>query len=269
MKENFKRKILRPFKYAYLYTLAPISILFQRFFRTIDEQNYYSSRALVVSQVNNEAFSKYKNIYNGKDIVIIASGPSLNKYIPIKNTINIAVNRSFLYEKVNVDYIFMMDYVAVKDYIEMANKPPYKNIPKFYGLFNKYVYGFKELRMPRIPESLAIRHNATRFYAYLNRSGIANYEREIDRNWVAGNGGIASVAAQFALFTNPKRLYLVGCDCSSGYFNSKNGNNARYMIAYWKQFKDFANEFYPDTEIISVNPVGLKGLFKDLYQDVE
>ena len=266
MAESLIKKIVRPFKYAYLYTLAPFSIFIQKFIRTVDEQNYYTSRAIVVNQVNSEAFSKYKNIYNGKDIVIIASGPSLNDYIPIENAINISVNRSFLNEKIKSDYIFMMDYVAVKDYIEKANEEPYKNIPKFYGIVHNRIYGFKEMRMVSIPESLAIRHNATRFYAYLNRSGVANYEREIDKNWVAGDGGIAIVAAQFALFTNPKRIYLVGCDCSSGYYNTKKGPKSTYIVNYWKQFKRFADEFYPETEILSVNPVGLKGMFTDFEQ---
>ena len=33
----------------------------------------------------------------------------------------------------------------------------------------------------------------------------------------------------------------------------------------WKELKRFAEVYYPTTEIISVNPVGLRGMFKDLY----
>ena len=29
--------------------------------------------------------------------------------------------------------------------------------------------------------------------------------------------------------------------------------------------KDFVDDYYPDIKIISVNPVGLKGLFEDMY----
>ncbi len=260
------KKIVRFFKYLYLFFIAPFSKLIQRFIRTIDEQNYYVSRAIVVNQVNSEAFAKYKNIYNGKDIAIIATGPSLNKYIPLENTINIAVNRAFLHDKVRSDYIFMIDYTAVKDYIEKANEEPYKNIPKFYGIPPERIYGFKEIKLPMIPESLSIRHNATRFYGYLNRTGKTYFQREIDKNWLDANGGIAFIAAQFALFTNPRRIYLVGCDCSSGYFNSKKGNKNNHLVKYWKQFKDFASLYYPETEIISINPVGLKGLFVDEEQ---
>jgi hypothetical protein len=35
----------------------------------------------------------------------------------------------------------------------------------------------------------------------------------------------------------------------------------------WNEFKKFASIYYPKTEIISINPIGLKGLFKDIYTD--
>lgn len=31
--------------------------------------------------------------------------------------------------------------------------------------------------------------------------------------------------------------------------------------------KMFASKYYPDIKIYSINPVGLKGLFKDIYTD--
>ena len=39
------------------------------------------------------------------------------------------------------------------------------------------------------------------------------------------------------------------------------------VIQKWMDLKAFAKAFYPDVEIISVNPVGLKGIFKDEYQE--
>ena len=33
----------------------------------------------------------------------------------------------------------------------------------------------------------------------------------------------------------------------------------------YKLMKEFAGLHYPETEIISVNPVGLKGIFKEIY----
>ena len=38
------------------------------------------------------------------------------------------------------------------------------------------------------------------------------------------------------------------------------------IIKYgWKKIKEYRDSKYPDIEIISVNPVGLKGLFTDVY----
>ena len=44
-------------------------------------------------------------------------------------------------------------------------------------------------------------------------------------------------------------------------------SNAKSGIKNWKKLNFFANRYYPDTEIISINPVGLKGIFKDIYQE--
>jgi hypothetical protein len=41
---------------------------------------------------------------------------------------------------------------------------------------------------------------------------------------------------------------------------------AKDIYEGWKDLKKFAQIYYPDTEIISINPVGLKGLFTDVYQ---
>ena len=45
------------------------------------------------------------------------------------------------------------------------------------------------------------------------------------------------------------------------------GSAGNFLVNSWKWVKDFTNRFYPGTEIISVNPVGLKGLFRDVYTE--
>lgn len=37
------------------------------------------------------------------------------------------------------------------------------------------------------------------------------------------------------------------------------------QVRSWKFLKTFVDDYYPDIKIISVNPVGLKGLFEDMY----
>ena len=90
-------------------------------------------------------------------------------------------------------------------------------------------------------------------------------------------GGNSTVfpAMQFALYTRPNKIYIVGCDCSDGgHFFKDNIHGGTFraeeyigLAKSWKLLKEFALEMYPDTKIVSVNPVGLKGLFEDLYQE--
>ena len=49
------------------------------------------------------------------------------------------------------------------------------------------------------------------------------------------------------------------------YLGLKNKYNLNKMLTGYKKLKKFIDIYYPDIEIISVNPVGLKGLFKDVY----
>lgn len=81
-------------------------------------------------------------------------------------------------------------------------------------------------------------------------------------------------ALHFALYTRPKRVLLVGCDCSlDGHFDGTENGCAsdQTMVPLWiggyRELKGFAAVHYPDTEFISVNPVGLKGLFRDVYTE--
>ena len=50
----------------------------------------------------------------------------------------------------------------------------------------------------------------------------------------------------------------------------KRGENltqwANISVEFWKELQKFAQTYYPETEIISVNPVGLRGIFTDLDQ---
>lgn len=106
---------------------------------------------------------------------------------------------------------------------------------------------------------------------------------DIDRMAIANMPNIALSAMQIVLFTNPKRIYLVGCDASAGHFvqpdslnqcrvdkqekDSKMAVSSDRTIEKWKELKVFASTFYPDVEIVSINPVGLKGIFVDRYQE--
>ena len=85
-------------------------------------------------------------------------------------------------------------------------------------------------------------------------------------------GSTTFAALDFALWTHPKRIFLVGCDCTTnGYFKEQKSPIATTKEGYeyfkygWEQIKYYIYGHYPDVEIISINPIGLKGLYKDVY----
>ena len=235
-----------------------------------------NSFILAASMVNNKTFSKYKDINQGEDVVLCGAGPTLNKYIPLKKVKHFALNRALLNEKIKFDYFiaddwdgvnFMQDFLMNYDCI------------KFFG----HQIGNYERE---IPETFARKCGADRHYtdSFMVPNG---YESEpvADINYLPiGNmPNIALSALQIVLFTNPKRIYLVGCDASANghYIESgisekqkeKHNSDMKYAITgdkvfdCWRKLKTFIETFYPDIEIVSVNPVGLKGLFKDCHQN--
>ena len=63
-----------------------------------------------------------------------------------------------------------------------------------------------------------------------------------------------------------KEIYFVGLDTSSGHFFDKSGSyEVNSMMEGYHLLENFAQLYYSDVDVISVNPVGLKGLFTDVY----
>ncbi len=269
-KNKFLKKILRFLIFNFYHG---ITSPFRKFFTTVETKNRYLAQLNVISEVHKKTFSKYKNINNGKDIVIVATGPSLNKFQPFKKALYIGVNKACLFDKIQLDYFFAIDYLVTKNYINSLLEYKNKNLKIFLGVHPQKSFNFSEIKSLTImPESQILKLNANKFYVYTKYPSYGvNFNTEIDKTWLVEGGSCIFSAMQFALFTNPKRIYLVGCDCSSGYFDEKNSiiKPNKNLVKVWKELKKFAETYYPETEIISVNPVGLKGVFKDLYQDDE
>lgn len=220
-------------------------------------------RLLNVQYLHSQVFTKYKNCHAGQDIVLIATGPSLSKFEPIKDAIYIGVNRAFEYDKVKFDYIFIHDNsFPTAEYIDRLNNYSGNNVKKFYGICSDY-----GMLPCTISESNAIKGNAERYYLHSEKSkNIPTYN--IASEAFFNSSSVVFPAIQFALWTNPKRIYLVGCDTTqNGYYNNnlKNVLKTKNIYRGWQKVKEFANVFYPETEIISINPVRLKGIFTDTY----
>lgn len=223
-----------------------------------------------VSALHTKTFAKYKNINRGKDVVLLASGPSLENYIPIKNAVYVGVNKAYSYKKCKLDYLFIQDYDGSKKYMnEVIDYKNNKNLKVFMGLT-----GYTPNDQWLIPESVALQCNAERYYnLYRPEEKVwgEDFTYDILNAPLKCFGSITFAAMQFILWTNPKRIYLVGCDNSlAGYANNisqeKNKLDTMRCLEGYRKLKKFADKFYPKTEIISINPVGLKGIFNDELQ---
>lgn len=229
---------------------------------------------IAAALLNNETFKDMKNLYEGKEVVLVGAGPSLNKYIPLEGTVNFALNRAITNKKIKFDYLIADDWDGISFITEEVIN--YKCI-KLFGHQNG---DFRE-----IPQSFVLKSGAKRYYTdcyKIKNAFFSDFVCDIDKMAIGNMPNIALSAMQILLFTNPKRIYLVGCDASSnGHFNEivkdekmmkrheedlKISVSSNRVIEKWRELKSFADIYYPDTEIVSINPVGLKGLFKDIYQ---
>ncbi len=205
-------------------------------------------------------FEKYRNLYKNRDIVICGTGKSLDKYIPISGAINIGINRAFRAKNIKFDYLFVQDMFpeGMDEFIKyrpnkckkMFAVPSYSRMRK-----NNTVH----------PVPLSVINKANGEYFFMDSRNQFRFAIDPTVEPIGDFEFTAMVALQFALFTNPRRIYLVGMDCDNAFFYG-GGSDHDYQIPIWHKFADFTRENFPETEIISVNPVGLKNLFKDLNQ---
>lgn len=226
---------------------------------------------LSTAKLHDKTFTPFKNKFAGKEIAIIACGPSLKEYKPLTDTINIGLNRAFLDERLHLDFMFFQDAKAwSRDEIMALNNYQKGVCQKFYGISWESIDNNYSAHI--IPESDAINADALRYKT--NKAnwikGLAQcFPLDISTQPLADFSSVVFSAIQFALWTNPKRIYLVGCDCSdAGHFYDTGTASVieDEVFTGYMALRKFAHTYYPDTEIISINPVGLKGLFKDVYQ---
>ncbi|GHV21412.1 hypothetical protein AGMMS49959_10480 [Planctomycetales bacterium] len=240
--------------------------------------------------LHRDVFGPYKNCFQGKDCVVLGTGPTLNSYQPLKDAIHIGVNGAVLYDKVNLDYYFLVNYLSVEVFFK---KVVASSAQKFIGQHIDY-----SRRKFAVPQEKCNQSNARIF-------GLRQYWGDSEMQLFESQGGelnpdllnapmtildgSATMGIQFALWGHAKRIFIVGCDGRSqdpstiyAYFDGH--PNALHRMATYKvstssmgkalliaevnmrKIKELRDKHYHDTEIISINPVQYKGLFdKDIY----
>lgn len=228
-------------------------------------------RLLSIAFLHQKTFAGFKNKHDKETIVLLGAGPTLNSFSPLKKAVYVGLNRTFLFDKVKLSYLFAIDKAGIENYYEEFSDYVGANCIKFIGDQNLGKnYQISESYFNKLTNA---RHYMTTS-GFMDNKIALNIETEPLANFCT----VSLQAMQFILYTNPDKIYLVGIDCNmtkAGHFvgksfdcSKRNENSQRNddnSIIYWKIMKEFTDCYYPNTEIISVNPVGLKGIFKDVY----
>lgn len=233
--------------------------------KKLQEYKVKQQKMFSIVNLHQKVFPQFKNKHAEDSLAIIGSGPSLNYFTPIENIRYIALNRGISYDKVKYEYFFCVDgRDDIPEYLKQ-----YSNYPctKFYGQhFNFSPIAIEGRGSCHISDRLARAHGAFRFYS---NAHDAEWYYDIETAPLMDYGSVSFCALHFAFYSGAKKIYLVGCDCTrNGYFNNANQINWVLLdnaLKGYKKVKTFRDIYYPETEIISVNPVGLRGLFKDVY----
>lgn len=229
-------------------------------------------RSLTVAFLHQKTFGEFRNKHEGQNVVLVGAGPSALYFKPIKDAVYVGLNRAYLLSSVHFDYLFTID----KGGLDIGTE-------KFHDGFLNYdcikFVGDQNLgKGYQIPQSVG--NGCSTVRRYKTNAGFCRgkFALDIDTQPLNNSASTSIQAMQFILFTNPKKIYVVGIDCTNSlkqhfiggaYDNSlRNENvadNDRKHVQAWKDLKYFMSIYYPETEVIVVNPVGLRGIFHDVY----
>ena len=205
-----------------------------------------------ICRVNTAAFEQYRNCFRGKTVVLVNNGASAKYYKPIDGAVHIAVAGA--YRRTD----FVSDFVFTHESGDFGNSLE-TELPKIRH--KAFLGKFVEPKSGGYPECLnALRDKAAQYFIGENTFGQMICEditcRQLTDFW-----GAWSAAFQFALFTFPDEIRLVGCDITT------NDTHAALKRIGYARLKMLAAHLYPSTRISTVNPIGLKGLFQEIYTD--
>ena len=222
----------------------------------------------IVVAHHQKIFPKYKNIHSGQSIVLCATGPTFNCFNKsmLPDAVYVGVNQAHLADNVDLDYLFVTDFEkglrGKGDLITQKKSPKTK---KFFGIMPIPDPDEPNTFM-QFPVKFIDDNNAE--YFFITESGV--FPWDISYFPFTSWGSVVHPTMQFILYTHPSKIYLVGCDCGGGHFNSDiqiDDFAHKQLLDTWNKTKKAISTWYPDIEVISVNPVGLKGMFHDVYTE--
>ena len=227
----------------------------------------------MIKATYNEGLEKFAGVNIGKSAALFATGPSLSIYSPVHFDVAVGVNSVFNKPDIlNIltDYFFGSSYEY--HYKTGAGCEQYrskiKEIPNRIQKFSSVYREGKETGRGNITALSSKKINAIPF-----ETNLTTFATDVSKYSMLGHS-IVFPALQFLLFTGIKKLTLIGCDATwpseKVYIHNEDvpeEDKNEHYVEWWEKFKDFKDENYPDVEIISKNPMGLRGLFTDVYTE--
>jgi len=172
------------------------------------EMEYRIAEQNEVSAVNTKTFKNYAHCFLEKKIVILGKGATAMNYEPIPDAVHIGVNLVEPYKNISLDYLFSTDYTEETT----------KNFAAISSAVKKQIFlGWFLDRLPEhwrgFPESYFLAEKVSHFYL----NSCAEFldqpiYRDICHHGLADFGSAVFAALHFALYTQPEKIYLVGCD---------------------------------------------------------
>jgi len=233
-----------------------------------------------ISKHNNH-FSRFENIHVNRESILFCTGPSLHKFnldVFPQDVLKVGVNKIYNNYKISsrLDYYFFGSHYHIDKKHREGIHHMRKQNKKIMFLSSTFTAKFgdgRETGLGNINKESANSLGALPFEVGSPNSGPGyKWIKNIAKNPFYG-GSIAFPAVQFLLYTGVKTIYLVGCDLGNSnahFHNSKNPTAANdsasnFYLSGWKMLPEFIKRNYPNSKIITVNPVGLKGVFGELY----
>jgi hypothetical protein len=200
----------------------------------------------------NSGLKKYKDLHRGSEFVLIATGPTLNKFHKFdeyEKTIKVGVNKIYDNPIINdLDYYFFgSDYYLNSEHREKIEKLS-PDINKFSSVYRDG----SETGLGNINRSDSDRLNCTPFECCLDR-----FPDDQADDKLLGHS-IIFPAIQIILYMGASKVYLVGCDLNG---------HASELLHWWNEFKKWKDYKYPHVGISVINAIGLSGIF-DEYTEI-
>jgi hypothetical protein len=232
--------------------------------------------------LNHRTFKKFQLTHEGAVSILFATGPSLNDFsysgLPDVPSVRTGVNSFIYHDQYELDY-----YFCAHDVSKEGSDHPHNEIEKADPIREKIKSRSSDMQVfcPRAGllyghhcevdtffSAEAIREfNAIPYVVSLTAEGKEAFATSLEHQPFY-NHSIVFSALQFLLYTGVSKVYLVGCDCggAASYLCEESGlTDFGDLHQFWKDFRSFVVEKYPDVEVVSVNPRGLKGMFEECY----